>query len=385
MKKILVLLGLSILLFSCKKKSTTNHFEFEIIGNIEKNEGLELSMIFPNEKEETKITSKVKNGKIVFKGESKKNLYVEIRLEEDIVNNKESNISLLPIFLESKVIFKIDVKKSNDPDSSSKLFENIEIEEGINNKIFYKEAYNPTIGNHFTFVQNYSLKKDSLHKYVYPKEKKLFFRKFDSIFSEKPSIAYLQIITSYLNQDFPPFDKDYITKTEKKKLVQILKNVNKEIKITNTFKELKFNINNIIKENKNLIKFENYSLQNKNGDKINLKQIVQKNNYTVLDFWWSGCKPCREFNRNGTEAYPELEKNGIQVIGINTDMTTEIWKNSSKKDGIKWIDLFAGPNSDIQSSYNIKAFPTKIIFNSKFEIINFEFIEVKELLNLKNN
>ena len=66
-------------------------------------------------------------------------------------------------------------------------------------------------------------------------------------------------------------------------------------------------------------------------------------------------------------------------------MTTEIWKNSSKKDAIKWIDLFAGPNSEIQSSYNIKAFPTNIIFNRKLEIINFEFIKAKELLNLKNS
>ena len=384
MKKTLILI-FTILFLSCQKESPNNVIEFEIIGYIKKNEGLELSIVIPSAKEETKITSKVNNGKILFKGKSKKNQYVEIRLEEDIINNKESNISYLPIFLESKVIFKIDVKESNDPNSSSKLFENIEIEEGINNKIFYKEAYNPTIGNHFTFVPNYNLKKDSLHKYVYPKEKDLFFRKFDSTFNKKPSIAYLQIITSYLNQNFPPFDKEYLSEQEKFKLSEILRNVNEELKNTNTFKELQLGINSLIKENKSLIKFENFSLPNKDGKKINLKEVIQKNNYTVLDFWWSGCAPCRKFNRNGTETYPELKKNGIEIIGVNTDMSTEIWKKGSEKDGIKWIDLFAGPNSEIQSSYNIKAFPTKIIFNSKLEIINFEFTEAKELLNFKNN
>lgn len=384
MKKTLILI-FTILFLSCQKESPNNVIEFEIIGNIKKSEGLELSIIIPSAKEETKITSRVKDGKILFKGKSKKNQYVEIKLEEDIINNNESNISYLPIFLESKVIFKIDVKESNDPNSSSKLFENIEIKEGINNKIFYKEAYNPTIGNHFTFVPNYNLKKDSLHRYVYPKEKGLFFRKFDSTFNKKPSIAYLQIITSYLNQNFPPFDQEYLSKKEKFKLSEILRNVSVEYKNTNTFKKLKFGINSLIKENKSLIKFENFSLPNKDGEKINLKEVIQKNNYTVLDFWWSGCAPCRKFNRNGTEIYPELKKNGIEIIGINTDMSAEIWKKSSKKDGIKWIDLFAGPNSDIQSSYNIKAFPTKIIFNNKLEIINFEFIDAKELLNLKNN
>jgi len=85
-----------------------------------------------------------------------------------------------------------------------------------------------------------------------------------------------------------------------------------------------------------------------------------------LDFWWCNCAPCRKFNKKSEPIYSKLKENNIEIVGINIDTNPSIWNKVSKEDGIKWVDLYAGPNSDIQIAYKVYSFPTKIVIDNEF-------------------
>src|SRR5690606_29133495 len=114
-----------------------------------------------------------------------------------------------------------------------------------------------------------------------------------------------------------------------------------------------------------------------------LSQIISANDFTVLDFWWSGCLPCRKFNQESTQHYRKLKENGIEIISINVDDGMSKWQRATKQDGIEWVNLYAGANSKIQSDYNIVAFPTTIIYDKNMQMIDFDFHEATELFKLK--
>lgn len=381
MKRIFIISLTFLIIFSCKKNDISL-FEYTIEGNVKNGEEIELTLLIPNDTTQRKTNTIIKNGKFLFSGKSKTIKYAEIRFRQDLKDNNERDYMYIPLFIEPG---KTDISfELSESEYSFKNISDFKVNQGKNNQLYYKEAFSPTIGNHFTLINDYNSKRDSMHKYVYPIEKKMFFKKFDSIYQKSKSFSYLKILSSYLNDGYPQFDPDYITNEEKIKLNKILKSVDVHLLESNVYKELKFNINKLITHG-NKIKFSNYTFKNELGKSFELKKIISQNNYTVIDFWWTGCTPCRLFNREGSKIYSKLKKNGIEIIGINVDSNINIWKKSSIEDKINWINLFAGSNSQVQIDYQVKSFPTKIIFNRKFEIVNFEFRKAEELLKLKNN
>jgi len=59
------------------------------------------------------------------------------------------------------------------------------------------------------------------------------------------------------------------------------------------------------------------------------------------------------------------------------------WRTASQKDRIPWINLYAGNNSPIIPSYQVEAYPTKIVLNNQLEIIDVSFTSLKDLLKLE--
>tara|TARA_R110000744_G_scaffold131862_1_gene240033 strand:- start:62 stop:358 length:297 start_codon:yes stop_codon:yes gene_type:complete len=80
--------------------------------------------------------------------------------------------------------------------------------------------------------------------------------------------------------------------------------------------------------------------------------------------------------------YSNLKLKGIEIVGINVDDGISKWKKASIKDSLSWINLYAGANSKIQTDYNVTAFPTKIVVDKNFKIIDVDFKDANELLKL---
>ncbi|WP_166664892.1 TlpA family protein disulfide reductase [Pedobacter metabolipauper] len=74
----------------------------------------------------------------------------------------------------------------------------------------------------------------------------------------------------------------------------------------------------------------NFSLPNTNGDTVKLSDF--KGKVVILDIWYTGCIPCREFSqRMEKEVYPKFRKNSdFSVISVSIDKTKVEWLKSVK-------------------------------------------------------
>jgi hypothetical protein len=183
----------------------------------------------------------------------------------------------------------------------------LKIISGNNNKIFYEELYSPNLINHFSYSNHYQENRDSIQKHKYSNEKIEFFKKFDSIYDKKNSIAYVSFWNYLLTMNQPQFDKDYINDSDKKYLKQISNKVDSNNIALKDFKRFKSTINSLV-DFKSLIEFKDFTLKNISGGPSTLSEIIKNNKYTVLDFWWSNCAPCRKLIKIVNQFTQNLKK-----------------------------------------------------------------------------
>ncbi len=118
-------------------------------------------------------------------------------------------------------------------------------------------------------------------------------------------------------------------------------------------------------------------------DRENNETLIEtKNNkYTLIDFWFSACKPCVAQFPELTSIYQTYKAKGFEIIGINTDKNIDDWKASVSKYKISWEHLWDKEKSTSSKLY-IFSFPTNFLVDSKGKIIyrNIELNELKTFL-----
>jgi thiol-disulfide isomerase/thioredoxin len=136
-------------------------------------------------------------------------------------------------------------------------------------------------------------------------------------------------------------------------------------------------------------KLKNFELENLTLKRENLADILKKKKYTIIDFWGTWCKPCREqiptlkefFNKN---------KDQINVISIAYDKNLNDVIQYTTKNEMKWPQYFYDRNSEtsIIDDLRIKYYPTLLLVDNEMNILfkesgtsNFE--ELKRIINLK--
>ena len=77
------------------------------------------------------------------------------------------------------------------------------------------------------------------------------------------------------------------------------------------------------------------SLMDMNGQIANLIDVVDKDKYTLVDFWASWCGICIK----GLPELKEVEKkygDKLRIIGVSADENDALWRKSIEKENIKW-------------------------------------------------
>lgn len=105
--------------------------------------------------------------------------------------------------------------------------------------------------------------------------------------------------------------------------------------------------------------------------------------YTLIDFWFSRCRPCLEEIPQWIDLYERYNSKGLNIIGISTDKTENVepyWQKRIIEKKIPWKN-YLDENAVFASKEKIFLFPTNYLLNSKGEVIR-KNIKPKELENL---
>ena len=109
--------------------------------------------------------------------------------------------------------------------------------------------------------------------------------------------------------------------------------------------------------------------------------LFAKNKVTVVNFWFSGCKPCVGELSKLNELYETLKEMGGEVVGINTDTLDnneagiKEAKEILKAQGASYKNLTFDSNSTVgKYAGNIMAFPTTVLVDKDGNIVGEPFM-----------
>ncbi|MBN9299849.1 MAG: AhpC/TSA family protein [Filimonas sp.] len=108
-----------------------------------------------------------------------------------------------------------------------------------------------------------------------------------------------------------------------------------------------------------------------------------KNKYTLVDFWYSYCEPCRAQFGDLKDLFEEYKDKGFGIIGISTDKVKDEknWVNTINKYQLLWPQYW-DKNGKEANRLLITAFPTNFLIDREGRIVqkNLRPIELKEFL-----
>ena len=109
--------------------------------------------------------------------------------------------------------------------------------------------------------------------------------------------------------------------------------------------------------------------------------LFAKNKVTVVNFWFSGCKPCVGELSKLNELNEKLKEMGGEVVGINTDTLDnneagiKEAKEILKAQGASYKNLTFDSNSTVgKYAGNIMAFPTTVLLDTDGNIVGEPFM-----------
>ena len=112
-----------------------------------------------------------------------------------------------------------------------------------------------------------------------------------------------------------------------------------------------------------------FSAPNPQGKSVSLKASLGK--VTIVDFWASWCNPCRLENPNVVALYNEFHAKGLNIISVSLDKDAAKWKEAIAKDKLSWTQVsnlkdFEDP---IAVAYGVNSIPSVFVLDSKGTIV----------------
>lgn len=132
-----------------------------------------------------------------------------------------------------------------------------------------------------------------------------------------------------------------------------------------------------------------FSAPNPEGKSISLKQSLGK--ATIIDFWASWCNPCRAENPIVVDLYNEFHDKGLNIIGVSLDKDAAKWKEAIAKDKLTWnqISNLKFWDEPIAATYGVKSIPATFLLDANGKIVGKDLhgealkAKINELLAVK--
>lgn len=355
MKKTLILLIASFVVFSCKKE---NEEQFSITGKLDNSYNGKFAYIYADNletgKEIIKDSVEVKNGTFELKGIQKDPIFATVFFKNPNEKFFDDKFPPAQIVLEPG---EINIK-SEKKDS---LF-------------VVKASGTPT---------NEDM--NAYNKMVEPKIKEL--QKIQQ--SIKSEEEYLKVKNQLekLDNELKNTADTYIKNNPKK--VWSLLMISGKFQFEDTLEDIEslYNsldadlkstfvgqqVQNIILNRKKLSigqKATDFKSKTHEGKDFSLNASLGKK-ITILDFWASWCGPCRGENPNLVKIYNQHKNKGFEIISYSLDEDENAWKNAIQQDQMTWkhASNLKGWKDEVAINYQIQSIPSLFILDHQGKII----------------
>lgn len=113
----------------------------------------------------------------------------------------------------------------------------------------------------------------------------------------------------------------------------------------------------------------NFRLKNLDNRTVSFNSLKGEQ-FTVIDFWATWCKPCVKSIPKLVEISNEFEDQGVQFIGISIDGPRNLAKVKpfARSLGMTYPVLL-DVNSEVMAKLSVRAVPTLLIVNADNEIV----------------
>ncbi|MBL0013532.1 MAG: AhpC/TSA family protein [Flavobacterium sp.] len=362
MKKLLLIVAALTVLISCNKAGENEYIVTGTIKGIADGKSVILEVQDETGQLKPIDTVKVEKGKFTFKGKAK-----EIDMHLISIETVEGKI---PFILENGDIEMTINKDSINITKVTGTYNNEELnsykEKGmaIQKKMMKFQKDNTAI------MQAAQQKQDTVAMNKLRKEYSKFQEEFttqsETYVSTHPK-AFISalIIEGMFNQMSPDL----------KKIKKYFDGLDKSIKDTKHGKKIKKNLDELLKPVATVAPIEigtvapDFSAPNPEGKMVSLKE--SKGKITIIDFWASWCKPCRQENPNMVALYKEFHAKGLNIVSVSLDEKAEEWKKAIASDKLTWTNIsnlkdFQDP---IAVQYSIKLIPSTFIIDATGTVV----------------
>jgi thiol-disulfide isomerase/thioredoxin len=119
------------------------------------------------------------------------------------------------------------------------------------------------------------------------------------------------------------------------------------------------------------VKYQDFQLEEINGNHKRISDYVGKSDYLFIDFWASWCSPCIASMPYIKEAYDKYKDKGLSVIAVSLDQKKVLWLGSLKRIKVELPQFLIKEEqiAAIKEAYKIKEIPYAILLDKEGTII----------------